>query len=125
MKKSLTLVLYVLLNIFGLVMMKFGDNTGTILINGSNFEFSMSFISLIGFISYIISFFLFTNIIVKFNLSFIMPITSGILQVLTLISGFIIFDEDVTLKGVIGALITIIGIVIINMKDKEKSIESR
>ena len=78
----------------------------------------MNLISLIGFISYILSFLLFTNIIVKFDLSYIMPISSGLVQVITLISGFVIFNEQIKVKGIIGAIIVILGIIIMNLKNK-------
>lgn len=121
MKKSILVVAYIILTITGLVLMKLGGNTGTIEISGFDFNFSMSFISLLGFISYILSFLLFTNIVVKFNLSYIMPITSGLIQVLTLISGFFIFKENISVNGIIGAGLVISGIVVMNIKSKEKT----
>lgn len=123
MKKNILVVLYVILTILGLVLMKFGGNTGEINILDKCLEFSISFVSLLGFICYIMSFLIFTNIIVKFNLSYIMPVTSGIVQVLTLISGYIIFNEKVTGKGLIGALMVIIGIVIMNINTNKKGVE--
>lgn len=122
MKKSILVVAYIILTIIGLVLMKLGANTGTIAISGFDFNFSMSFISLLGFISYIFSFLLFTNIVVKFNLSYIMPITSGLIQVLTLISGFFIFKENISVNGIIGAGLVISGIVVMNIKSKEKTV---
>lgn len=121
MKKSILVVAYIILTIIGLVLMKLGGNTGTIAISGFDFNFSMSFISLLGFILYILSFLLFTNIVVKFNLSYIMPITSGLIQVLTLISGFFIFKENISVNGIIGAGLVISGIVVMNIKSKEKA----
>ena len=125
MRKKFLVVLYVILNILGLVLMKLGGNTGTVNIKGSSFDFSMSLISLIGFICYIMSFLIFSNIIVKFDLSYIIPITSGIVQVLTLISGFVIFSESITIKGIIGALMVISGIVIMNVKKNKKYVEDK
>lgn len=123
MKKTILVIFYVVLTILGLVLMKLGGNTGTIEIFKSTLHFSINFISLVGFICYIMSFLIFTNIIVKFNLSYIMPVTSGIVQILTLVSGFIIFSEKITIKGIIGALMVILGIVIMNIKSKEKNVE--
>lgn len=122
MKKSILVVAYIILTIIGLVLMKLGGNTGTIAISGLDFSFSMSFISLLGFISYILSFLLFTNIVVKFNLSYITPITSGLIQIFTLISGFFIFKENISVNGIIGAGLVISGIVVMNIKSKEKTV---
>lgn len=120
MKKNILVVLYVILTILGLVLMKFGGNTGTITLENTTFSFSISIISLLGFICYIASFLIFTNIVVKFNLSYIVPITAGIVQVLTLLSGYIIFDEKKSINGIIGIALVIVGIVIMNIKEKEK-----
>lgn len=121
MKKMILVILYILLTITGLVLMKLGGNTGSILIENMSLSFTMNFISLIGFISYILSFLLFTNIVVKFDLSYIMPITSGLIQVLTLLSGFFIFNEVISTKGIIGASLVICGIIVMNIKVKKEN----
>ena len=121
MKKMILVILYILLTITGLVLMKLGGNTGSILIENMSFSFTMNFIRLIGFISYILSFLLFTNIVVKFDLSYIMPITSGLIQVLTLLSGFFIFNEVISTKGIIGASLVICGIIVMNIKVKKEN----
>ena len=120
MKRGFLVVIYIIFTIVGLVLMKLGGNTGTFGINGTDFNFSISFISLFGFISYILSFLLFTNIVVKVDLSYIMPITSGLIQVLTLVSGFLVFNEQISVRGIIGAGLVISGIVIMNLKTKER-----
>lgn len=119
MKKYILVIIYILLSVVGLVLMKLGGNTGSLEFADKSFTFTMNFISLAGFVSYILSFLLFTNIIVKFDLSYITPISSGLVQVFTLISGFVIFEEKITFKGVLGAFIVIIGVIIMNMKDNK------
>ena len=121
MKKSILVIVYIILAVLGLILMKVGVNTGTISFADNDFTFSINFISLLGFVSYIASFFLFTNIIVKFNLSYIIPLTVGIIQVLTLISGYLIFKENLSINGIIGIILVIIGIVIMNLKKSSKN----
>ena len=48
-----------------------------------------------------------------------MPITSGLIQVLTLLSGFFIFNEIISTKGIIGASLVICGIIVMNIKVKK------
>ncbi len=124
MKKYILVVFYILLYIAGLILLKLGGNTGSLVIENGSFVFSMNLISLVGFISYILSFLLFTNIIVKFDLSYIMPVSSGLVQLITLISGFVIFNEQIKIKGIIGAVIVIIGIIIMNIKSKEQEVNN-
>ena len=96
-----------------------GVNTGEFVLNQGTLTFSINVISLLGLVCYILSFLVFTSIVVKFDLSYIVPLTSGVVQVLTLISGFIIFKENISIKGIIGAILIITGIVIMNVKGKK------
>lgn len=115
-KKIVFVIIYIVLAVAGLICMKLGGNTGIIKFYENSFYFSMNIVSLFGFVAYILSFLLFTNIVVKFELSYIMPVTAGIIQVFTLMSGYLIFKENVTINGVIGVVVVILGIIIMNIK---------
>ena len=67
-----------------------------------------------GFICYLASFLLFTRIVTKFDLSYIMPICTGVVQIVTLIAAKLIFKEIITTQGLVGAVLVILGIVIMN-----------
>ena len=108
--------IYLVLTILGLIFMKLGGNPGQISVKDGNFMLSMSTVSLIGFICYIGSFLLFTRLVVMFDISWIYPITAGIVQIATLISAYVIFKEDISILGVIGIILVIVGIVIMNIK---------
>lgn len=114
--KFLLLICYFILTISGLILMKKGGNPGSLAIENGTFNFGISLISLAGFICYLGSFLLFTRLVVMFDLSYIMPLTTGIVQILTLISSYVIFKEEFNLKAVIGASMVIIGIIIMNWK---------
>ena len=107
--------IFLLLTTSGLVLMKLGGNTGEILIRSGNLNFSMSLLSCAGFICYILSFLLFTRIVNMFNLSYIYPISAGIIQILTLIASVVILKETISTQGIVGAIIIIIGIIIMNI----------
>ena len=122
MKKIILVLIYVILTILGLILMKLGQNTGTISVNQGDVLFSINYISLLGLISYILSFLLYTRIIVNFNLSFIVPVTAGIVQLLTLGLGIILFNENISKFSIIGVTLVIAGIVIMNIKASKKDI---
>lgn len=109
-------VVYIALSISGLVLMKLGGNTGSISMANGDINFGISPISLVGFICYIGSFLLYTRIVVMFDLSYITPICTGIVQVLTLIASKVIFKENFTIQGIIGATIIIVGVILMNWK---------
>ena len=92
--KILMIVFYLIFTVSGLILMKKGGNAGSISNINGEFGFSISWISALGFICYIISFLLFTRIIMMFeNVSFISPICNGIAQACIVIASIIILKE--------------------------------
>ena len=116
--KFILVGIYVVLTLSGLVLMKLGGNPGSFSMVEGNINFGISPISLIGLICYICSFLLFTRIVVMFDLSYIMPLTTAIVQILTLVAAKVVFKENFTTQGIIGASIVIIGVLIMNFKLK-------
>lgn len=114
--KIILVFIYLILTLLGLIFMKLGGNSGTFSIVEGDINFGINPISLIGFICYICSFLLFTRIVVMFDLSYIMPICTGIVQVATLVASYAVFKETINKQGVIGACLVILGIIIMNMK---------
>lgn len=114
--KYLLVALYLFLTVSGLVLYKYGANKGFgASLSGGFFNLNLSVISIIGLLFYLISFLIYIFILPKFNLSFIMPLTSAISYVSIFILSILILKETVTLTGIIGAVVIGIGIVIINI----------
>ncbi len=113
--KIVLIGIYLFMTVAGLVLMKYGKNPGTIKVSNGNISFGVSFISGIGLLCYIISFVLFTRIVIMFDLSYIYPITTGIVQILSLIASKIVFKENITVSALIGACLVIVGIIVMNL----------
>ncbi len=113
--KIVLVLIYLFMTVAGLVLMKYGKNPGSIKVDNGNISFGVSFISGIGLVCYIISFVLFTRIVIMFDLSYIYPICTGIVQILSLIASKVVFKENMSMQAVIGAVIIIVGIIIMNM----------
>ena len=124
MKKIFLVGIYIILAILGLVLMKYGQNTGSVSIEGGSILFSINYISLLGLISYILSFLLYTKIVVSFDLSFIVPVTAGVIQVLTLLFGIFLFKETISILSIVGVILVIVGIVLMNIKLNIDNIET-
>lgn len=114
--KIVLVVIYLILTVSGLVLMKLGGNSGTVSVANKELTFGISLISALGFICYICSFFLYTKIIMMFDLSYIVPVTTGIAQILTLVASYLVFKDEMSIQSVSGAIIVIIGILIMNFK---------
>ena len=61
--KIIMIVIYLIFTVSGLILMKKGGNAGKITTGSGELGFSISWISALGFICYIISFLLFTNLL--------------------------------------------------------------
>ena len=110
--------MYFVFTCTGLALMRQGALAGgslEISFNGG-FSFSIGFISLLGYISYLVSFLMFTRLVSMFPLSFVMPVVTGIVQVLSVIIAFAIFKEEMRIINIIGIVLVIAGIVAINLK---------
>lgn len=116
MTKYILIPIYLLLTTSGLIFMKLGANPGTINVKDGTFLISMSTVSALGFVCYICSFLLFTRLVVMFDLSWIYPVTAGIVQVITLVASYLVFKEKISVFGVIGAILVIVGIIFMNIK---------
>ena len=110
-------IAYLIFTVSGLILMKKGGNSGKISIGSGEFAFSISWISALGFICYIISFLLFTRIIMMFeNVSYISPICNGIAQACIIASSIIFLKEKASGTTLGGAALIIAGVIIMNIK---------
>ena len=113
--KIVLVIIYLVLSVSGLILMKKGGNSGSIAIEKQNFNFNINLISALGFVCYLFSFLLYTKIIVMFDLSYITPICTGIVQILILVASKLVFKENFTTTSVVGAAIIIMGVIIMNL----------
>lgn len=114
--KYILVAIYVILSLSGLILMKKGGNAGSFSSSNGNLNFVINWISFFGLLCYLCSFLLFTRIVVMFDLSYIMPLTTGVVQVLTLVASKVVFKENISMASIVGASLVIIGIVVMNWK---------
>lgn len=73
---------------------------------------SVSWITLVGFVCYGISFLLYTILLNKFDLSFISPVTVAGVYILLMITAFVIFKEPITFNKVMGSSLILVGLLL-------------
>lgn len=109
--------MYIFFTVGGLILLKLGSDSINIIIKNGNFDISISYISILGFIAYIISFLLYTFFIIKkYNLSYIYPILTGLTQILVVLAGVFIFKEHINITGAIGIVLILVGLILLNIK---------
>ena len=114
MKYILTLI-YILFTSSGLFLMKNGGNSLSFSIQ-KVVSFKIGYITMLGFICYLISFILWQKLLVTYNLSYIVPITTGIIQVVAILIGYFFFNENISIINAIGIFLVILGIIFITMR---------
>ena len=111
------LVFYVIFAVSGSTLLKFGSAPGAKTLFIVPFvNLNVSLATFIGFIFYGLSFLLYTILLSKFDLSFISPLTVGLVYVLLMVTAFIFFKENITFIKLLGSSFILIGILLMVIK---------
>lgn len=113
--KYLLTSIYVLLTTGGLFCLKKGGDSLSIALKGG-MSFKIGYITALGFLLYICSFLLWQKLLATYDLSYIVPITTGIVQVIILTFSYFIFKENISLVNLIGIALVIAGVILISIK---------
>lgn len=108
---------YIFLSVAGLVLMKSGlsqtalGGVSELLKNLLNFQFLLAhFKFVLGMICYILSFLTWMFLLSKQNLSYLYPLTAGIIYALVMIASVVVFHEQFTFFKIIGVILIGLGI---------------
>lgn len=117
--KYIMVLIYLILTIAGLILYKKGTNED-FLINFTNHSLNvkLSLTSIIGLVCYLCSFFMYMLILPKFDLTYIMPLMSAVSSISIYLLSIFILKETVTVMGIVGSIIILIGIFIVNIGGK-------
>ena len=106
------IVVYIILTIAGVVLFKLGTQKDFLVsIATGVFTLKISLMSIIGLVCYLCSFLMYMFLISKFDLTYIVPVTTGIVQV-----AIMIFKESVTVSKVVATGLILIGVILLNIK---------
>lgn len=109
-------IIYLLLTVSGLSLFKAGSSGTALRISLERVQFSISPLALLGIVCYLGSFLIWLTIVRDNDLSYIFPIVTGLVTVLTFASGLIFFHETVSLWKVMGLALIITGIIIMRVR---------
>lgn len=114
MKYILTLI-YIALTTGGLFCLKSGGNSLTLALK-NGFNLKIGYITALGFLLYVFSFLLWQKLLATYDLSYIVPITTGIIQVIIILIGYFFFKESISIVNLVGIILVIIGVILISIK---------
>lgn len=114
---NLIIVLYILTTCGALVLLKLGaGDTPPISFVNSKLAFNLNVLILLGGGLYITSFALYTYLITKFDLGYIVPLTAAFVYTLIFLASFFIFNESFTLIKILAIGLITIGIILLTLK---------
>jgi multidrug transporter EmrE-like cation transporter len=114
--QKLLISLYVLTTSSALIILKWGSKSGSLVhyVN-DKIHLNLNFYTVSGIAFYGISFLIYTYLISKYDLGYIIPLTTALVYVLIFSASFIIFKESFTLPKLLGITFILLGIVFLNV----------
>lgn len=116
MLSKIILVLYVLCTSLGLIVLKLGTSSGLpISYINNRVQFNLNLYSIGGVVLYALSFILYLYLISKFNLGYIIPLTTALVYIIIFVASFIIFKEPFSATKIAAIALIISGLVLLNL----------
>lgn len=113
----LLILIYAICSSLGLVLLKIGLNSGTsISLHSACLELKFHTFLIVGATLYILSFLLNMVVMRRFNLSYVYPISAGLIYIAILIFSVLILKEQVSMIQITGAVTILVGIIIMNIR---------
>jgi multidrug transporter EmrE-like cation transporter len=114
---KIILTLYVLATCSALILLKLGSASGApVALSGSKILFNINWTILVGGALYVTSFLLYAYLIAKFDLGFIIPLTTALVYAIIFFASFLIFKESFTVIKIIAIALIMIGVILLNVK---------
>jgi len=124
--EKLIIALYVLTTASGLVLLKLGTNGASFvsLVDG-RLSWNIGLLSVMGIFLYGISFLLYIYLISKFNLGFIIPLTTGLVYILIFIASFVVFKESFTATKIAAIVLIVTGVILLNLNTSDTATQKK
>ena len=113
----IVLIVYACMSVGGLTCFKLGSQQAmSIELTRAAFAMQMSWLSLIGLGMYVCSFLIYLGLVSRMQLGYLMPVTSAIVYIFTMVASLLIFKEEYSLTQIAGILLILFGVVLMNVK---------
>jgi drug/metabolite transporter (DMT)-like permease len=114
-KSFLPLALYVLTTSAGLIVIKLSTSGGfPVAYVNDKIQLNFNLLSILGVFLYGLSFILYFYLISKFDLGYIIPLTTALVYILIFIASFLIFHESFTIAKIVGISLIVAGLIFLN-----------
>jgi drug/metabolite transporter (DMT)-like permease len=79
-------------------------------------QFNLNFYTLMGVFLYGLSFLIYTFLIARYNLGYIIPLTTAFVYIVVFAASYFIFNEIFTPLKIMGILFITLGLILLNLK---------
>ena len=114
---KLLLPLYILITSSALIVLKLGSKDGALaqMVDG-RLHLNLTFYTVTGVALYGLSFIVYTYLLSKYDLGYIIPLTTALVYIIIFTASFVIFKESFTLVKVLGIVLILAGLAMLNVK---------
>lgn len=114
---KLVIGLYVIITSLALVVLKLSSKAGApVQFLENQLHFNINPLTVLGICLYGASFVLYTYLISKFDLGYIIPLTTACVYALIFVASFVIFKEQFTVLKIGGIIFILVGLTLLNLK---------
>ena len=114
--QNIMLLIYALVTSSGLILLKLGSKTGApISIIDHKFQFNLGYFIICGMLFYGLSFLIYTYLISKNDLGYIIPVSTALVYIFIFAASFIIFKEAFTAIKILGICLILGGLILLNI----------
>lgn len=111
-------VVYALLSAGGLVLFKLGGRDAALELGRTGFSVSLSWKMLLGIFCYLCSFLLWLVIVSRTQLTFAMPLSVGVVNILVFLGSARFLGEQITPTKILGLAVIVLGLFLISIPRK-------
>lgn len=113
---NLPLIIYAVTSTAGLVLIKLAGQTGApISFVDGKLQLNFGLYAVLGIFLYGVSFLLYTYLITKNDLSYIIPISTALVYVGIFLASYFLFHEAITALKITGILLILGGVILLNL----------
>jgi drug/metabolite transporter (DMT)-like permease len=100
----------------GLIFLKLGGQDGApvSIVNGK-IEFNLGIYAISGIILYAISFVIYTYLVSKNDLGYIIPVSTALVYIFIFAASYFIFKEAITAMKIVGIFLILGGVILLNL----------
>ena len=114
---KIIIAFYILATSCALTAVKLGSKTGAIVhYVGDKLVFNINFYTVAGIALYGVSFLVYMYLISKYDLGYIIPLTTAFIYILIFCASYFIFHEVFTATKIVGIALIVAGLVFLNLK---------